>query len=313
MKNSDASMLAGLPAAQYLFYGGGAGNGKAILKLFTDFTDPMLKEVVALGPDMKPIQDYIDALKTNLGSVTSQSFGMVAPTGAIGTDPLFQFIIVQGGDAKTLLASSKIMMESQPAIMKAFNAPGADNMKPTWTDNAKTVDGVSFDQVITKVDMNAQNPMAMQQAQMMSLMYGPQGAVIDYGIVDDTHLLAVSGIKDETISAAIKAVKDNAAPLADNANVKAVAAQLPKQRSMAFYIAIGDIASTGLNYARQFGFAMPLQIPPDLPPIGVTASTEGTAIRFDSHIPETLVQSLVAAGLQMKMQQQQGQGAGGGI
>jgi hypothetical protein len=311
-KNSDASFLTGLPTAQYLFYGGLMSDPAIRTKVVGDFLDPINKELIALGPDMKPIEDYIDAIKAQMAAVRGQSFGIIAPTGAIGASPLLQFVMVMNGDSKLLMDSYTKMVEIQPEIMKAINIPGADSMKSTHTANAKTVDGVSFDETVTKVDPNnAQNPAAMQQAQMMNMLYGPQGPAVYYGPVSDKQLLLFSGIADPLVSSAIKTAKDNAAPVADNAVLKTVNAQLPKQRIGVMYIALGDIASTGLSYARQFGFAMPLQLPPNLPPIGVTLSTEGTAFRIDAHIPTTLVQSLVSAGLQMRMQQQQNNQGGG--
>jgi len=69
--------------------------------------------------------------------------------------------------------------------------------------------------------------------------------------------------------------------------------------------------NTGVTYANQFGFPVKLQMPPNLPPIGVSAGTEGTAFRVDSHVPSQLVQSLVMAGMQAFMQMQQGQQPGG--
>jgi hypothetical protein len=160
--------------------------------------------------------------------------------------------------------------------------------------------------------MNAQDPIAMRQAQMMNMMYGPQGAVVNIGTVGD-KLLVVSGTSDEFISKAIEAVKTNATPLAQQPRVQKVASQLPRQRMAVVYVPVDDIVTTGLNYAQQFGFNMPVQLPPDLPPIGAAVSSEQSAIKVDAHIPTDLVQSLVAAGMQAMMQMQGGGPRGGGL
>jgi hypothetical protein len=52
-----------------------------------------------------------------------------------------------------------------------------------------------------------------------------------------------------------------------------------------------------------------MQLPKGLPPIGISVGSDSTAVRVDSHIPTSLVQSIVAAGMQAAMQMQGGGGA----
>lgn len=311
-KNTDAPLLAGLPEGKYLFYGGGVSDPAVNSKLVSDLIDPIVKELAAVGPEGKAIEDYVATIKTYIASQKGQNFGVLAPTGAIGAEPLLQFISVQSGDAQSMAASYTKMIDQQTQVMKSFNVPGTAAITPTHTARAKTLDGVTFDTIVTKVDMNAQDPQAMQQAQIMNMMYGPQGAVVNYGVVGD-KLLTVSGVSDAVVSSAIAAVKANSAPLAGLERVKAVAAQLPKQRLAVIYVPVDEIATTVLNYARQFGAGMNVQLPPDLPPVGVTVATQGTAMRVDSHIPTTLIQSMVAAGMQAAMQMGGGGPRGGGL
>ena len=72
---------------------------------------------------------------------------------------------------------------------------------------------------------------------------------------------------------------------------------------------------TALRYTKDMGLlAVPIQIPPNLPPVGASLATEeGTAIRADVHVPTYLMQSLMAASLQAKMQMQGGLPPGGGL
>ncbi|HWP41009.1 MAG TPA: hypothetical protein VNL70_08785 [Tepidisphaeraceae bacterium] len=313
MKNTDAPLLTGLPDGKYLVFGGSISDPKIAAKLLDDLIQPIIKELVAVGEaEGKAVQDYIDAMKAYVAAQTGQVFGMLAPSGAIGAEPLIQFISVQSGQPQAMSAAYQKMATAQADAMKVFNIPGAAAAVPSLSPNAKTVAGVRFDQIITKIDMNAQDPMAMRQAQMMNMMYGPQGAVVNIGTVAD-KLLVVSGTSDQFISSAIEAVKANATPLAQQPRVQKVASQLPRQRMAVVYLPVDDIVSTALNYAQQFGFNMPVQLPPDLPPVGATVSSEQSAIRVDTHIPTDLVQSLVAAGMQAMMQMQGGGPRGGGL
>ena len=61
-----------------------------------------------------------------------------------------------------------------------------------------------------------------------------------------------------------------------------------------------------MRYAQGFGMPVKMQLPQNLPPLGFSAASEGTAVRFDMHVPTTTVQSIVAAGMQAYMQMQGG-------
>lgn len=311
-KGTEGSLLTGLPTGKYLFYGGGTSDPAVSGKLLNDLIDPIVTELLAVGPEWMVAKDYVDALKQALNATKSQSFGMIAPTGAVGTESLIQVVSVQSGDTAAMKAANDKMLASQDKLMALMKIPGTEGMLPKVTRNAKTIDGVPLDMLITKMEMNPQNPQAMQQAQMMNIMYGPQGVVVHTGTIND-KMVVFMGVKDDVMTSTIAAVKQNASALDLDTNIKAVSMQLPKQRLAAVYINAGEIASTGLSYARQFGLALPVMLPPDLPPIGVAMGTEGTAIRVDAHIPTDLVRSFIAAAMQAQMQMQGGPPPGGGL
>jgi hypothetical protein len=76
-----------------------------------------------------------------------------------------------------------------------------------------------------------------------------------------------------------------------------------------------QIAKTIAAYAKQLmGGAPEFGLPDDLPPIGITMSVEGPAMRVDGYVPTQLVQAMISAGMQVMMQMQGGgQGGGGGL
>ncbi len=307
-KSTGDTLLKGLPTEKYLFFGGTSADPKVTTKVFDDLTGSVVKEVAAMGPDYKPVLDYIDSFKAFAAANSGQNVGMIAPSGAIGQDAVIQFISLVKGDAKALRDAQAKMMKSQEESMKALGLPG-DAMKTTLTPAAKTVEGVSFDSVTMVVNPDANSPAAQQQAQMMQMLYGAGGMntlVGDSG----TGLLVASGVSDTVLSATVVAAKSGAAPLADIAGVKSVAANLPKSRIAEFYVPVDQIVTTGLGYAKQFGAPVNMQLPPDLPPIGFAVSTEATTFRMDTYVPSSLVQSLVAATMQVMMQMQ---GGGGGL
>jgi hypothetical protein len=320
LKNSDASMLAGLPQIKYLMFGGSQDQAKAIGQQVSDFMAPIEKEFAALGVEGQTMQKWADAVKSYMGAATASSFGAATPSGMIGQDAIIQPMGVLTGDSKQILDAQKQMFDSQQAatdmIMQLTGAPAnaRPQMKMTYTANAKTVDGVTLNQMSTNFGAQPGQPMNAQQAQMqqmMTFMYGPGGLNAVAGAVDDKKVVTAAGANDQMLSKLIAAAKSGSDTLAQTPGVTATARQLPPTRVAAFYVALDQIATTAANYAKAFGMPINFQVPADLAPIGFTFGTDGNALRGDWHVPSQTLQSLVAAGMQTYMQMQGGQPPGG--
>lgn len=309
VKNTGEPLLAGLPTAKYLFFGGYTNQPEISTKLVNDFVGPIMKELDAMGPEMKAAHDYVDALNTYIKATKSAAFGMVAPSGQLGQEAIFQFVSVNRGDAAAMKAAQVKMMKAQEETMKALGMP-ADAYSANVNPAAKTLDGVTFDSIVTTMNPNSKDPAAMQQAQIMAMLYGPGGVNVLQGEVNKDTLLMGMGVSDAVLQSAIAVAKTGEAPMASNASVKSVSSHLPTNRTGEFYVPVDQIVTTGLTYAKQFGAPLNVTIQPDLPPLGVASSTDGSALRFDAYVPTLLVQQLVSAGMQAYMQTQGGGGGG---
>jgi len=53
-----------------------------------------------------------------------------------------------------------------------------------------------------------------------------------------------------------------------------------------------------------FGIDMGVTMPDNLPPMGVTLSSDASAVRLDAYLPSQLLQALTAAGMQVYMKTQ---------
>ena len=183
--------------------------------------------------------------------------------------------------------------------------------KPSKYKNKKTtVDGVTFDVTISQFNAQAAGPGAAQAQMMMNFMYGPNGATIYSGQVGEKALIGV-GVSDASLASAITAIKGNQDALDQLPVVKTVSAQLPQQHVGEFFVPLDQIVTTVATYAGAMGMNVQVQLPPDLPPIGITISTEGTTARLDSFTPTELVKAIVAAGMQTYMQMHGGAHPGG--
>jgi hypothetical protein len=313
--NTNKPLLPGLPASKYMFFGGAAGDPKVGQKVLVDFVAPVEKEFAALGEDGKAMQNWVDAMKSYLGAVNATAFGMVTPSGMLGQDAIVQAITVSKGDAKTIIESQKQAADSQQAVMEMVTGMGSQpKMKMTYNANAKTVDGVALNQMQLSIVNTPGQPVSAQQAQMqqmMTMMYGPGGFTAYIGKVADDKVLTAAGANDALLGQAVAAAKAGDDKITATAAVQATDAQLPKQRILAAYVGLDQIASTLANYAKAFGMPINFQVPADLPPLGFTFGSDGAALRADGHIPAQTLQSLIAAGMQTYMQMQGGQQPGG--
>jgi hypothetical protein len=150
---------------------------------------------------------------------------------------------------------------------------------------------------------------------MMNMMYGPNGPGGYIGVVNDKTFLQVTGVDDQSalLAASVASAKDGKDILSDGKNLQSVSSMLPKQRISETFIYLDQIIGTAVHVAQSFGAPIKIQVPADLPPVGVTFSGDGAAtLRLDGFVPTALVQAMVGVGNDVKNMQQGGPGGGGG-
>jgi hypothetical protein len=310
VKVTDQSLLTGLPKENYIFFGGSIQNPAVTAQVIEDAVAPISKELPGLGDDGKKLVELIDLYKQLFTATDSATYGVVAPTAALGQGSLFRLIAIYKGDAEKIKTAQFKAADLQNDVMKAFGVgQAADLMKTTVTPNFKTVNGVKFDQLKTEVNPDNTSQQAMQMSEMLSMMYGPDGASALNGVLDPKTLIMTLGVDDDLIGQVIDAAKANTDVLTDE--VKTVDSNLPKMRAGVAYLSLGQLVTTGLNYAKASGMNVGIQLPNNLPPIAFSVGTEGTAMRGDMFVPTKLLQSMVQAGATI-FQQFSGHGGGGG-
>ena len=313
LKSTSDPLLAGLPEEKYLVFGGNVTDPKMNTKLFDDITAPIEAKLGALGDKGDQIKKLLGLYKTVAGSTQGATFGLVVPTAAIGQGSLVKMITVMKADATTLMSAQEQMSQVQQELMGDLGIQGADLVKQTVTKDAKTVDGVHFDQIKSEVDPNANNGQAAQVQQAMQYIYGPDGQSVMLGAVNDKTVVQTMGLDEPLLAAAVAAAKADKDVL--GGQVKSVDAELPKARSAVVYVDLAQFLTTGLNYAKVMGLNVPVQVPDNLPPLGVSVGSEpdAAAMRVDGFMPTSLMQSLIQAGFQIYLNVPHGGGGGGGF
>ena len=296
LKNTDKPLTLGLPAVKMLAYGGANVDGPMAAQLYQDLLGPV-KEEAAKVQGLEAVNKAVDTGIAGLKQLTAVTFGVPSTT-KIGQEALLQEVFVYHGGASDFKSATDQAVALGKQVVADMKQP-ENGTKPTMeaVQNAKSIEGVSFDSVKFDFKPPADAPNAAMQEQMMNIMYGPGGIAYNYGVTGNDFVLS-TGASDETVGAFLKSMKANEDNFSKLDQVKAVAAELPKSRVLEYYFQLDELMTLGVNTANQFGLPVQVQLPPELPPLGVTLGGEGTSLRIDSHLPTATVQSLIAAGMQ---------------
>jgi hypothetical protein len=216
---------------------------------------------------------------------------------------------VAHGDAHKIVDAEKVALPAMTSMMGMFGSK--TTIDATFGD-PKSVDGVETLPYAVKFNFDPNDSQAAQAQQAISMFYGRDGLKGIFAAVNDQTFLNIQGDNEKLLTDAIASSKNNTDELDQRPAIKTVAGELPKTRAMEFYISLDTIASTAMKALKQQGFAVPFKLPPNLPPIGVSAGAEGSTVRMDGLIPTKLIQSITAAAMQAVMQMRGGPGAGQG-
>jgi hypothetical protein len=294
-KNTSSPMLGGLPDKGYLMYGGAILTPAVLDRLLSDVVDT-IKQSETDKSKNEDLNKYLEVVRKAAKSMQSTAFGMVAPNPG---EPLMQVLGVTHGDSKALMDYTKESL----TFVNTFTGMTNNKMKAeVKLGETTTTDGVQIQPYNIKLDFDPNDPMAAQQKQIMAMMYGPNGMSGYLAAVNDRTLLQAQNVNEKVLSEAIAAAKGGEDALDKSDALKATSDQLTKERGAEFYIAIDQIANTAVAFMKQQGMAIPFKLPPNLPPVGMALSKEGSAARFETFVPSKLVEAITAAVMQTMMQ-----------
>ena len=310
VQNTDKPLLAGLPKATYFAFGGAKLTPEVVTQLFTDFLEPLEKQLAAQAK-AEDVAKAFEAMKQVISSINDMAAGYAAPLAP--NQGLIEVVSVAHGNAQEILKAQK---QALPAISSLMGMSGPNVSADVNLDATKTVSGVEVQPYTLKFNIKGNDFQAMQARQMLTAIYGRNGISGAMAAVNDSTFLSVQGGGEDLLADAIAAAKDNSDALGQMGNLKQVMSQLPRERAFEFYVAMDNIANAAVKFMKQQGVPVQFKLPPNLPPIGVSAGSEESAVRIDAFIPTDLVNSMTAAAMQAWMQMNggpPGAGRGGGI
>lgn len=300
VKNVQGNFAAGVPDGQYVFVGGVMLDSPVYAQLVDDASAPVMAEVAKLGADMKPIGDYIGAMKSSLLATKRESLAVAGSDQKVGEGSLFHTVAVFDGDAKAIRAAQNTMMQSQDQFMKTLDFQNQGTAKTEIKPNAKTLDGVTFDEMTVSMG-KTKLPAGSPQAAMLKMIYGPNGMKAYVGEVNPQTMLISMSSDDAALQKAIEAARARKTTFLD-ANIKQISGKLPENRFVEMYFSVDQGAAMVSKVMQSMtGQPLPMELPAGQPPIGMSASAEGASIRTDVFVPSSVIQNIVGAVMQMEM------------
>lgn len=142
----------------------------------------------------------------------------------------------------------------------------------------------SVDVWTMRMQADPENPMAQQIQQMQAMIFGPMG-LSGYVAPAEGGVVLTYSKNSDLMSKTFEAAKGGTG-LSQDAGVKSVAANLPANRTGEVYIGVRNILDTALGFAAMMGGPGPqVNIPEDLPPVGLGSTSDSGGLRLRVYVP----------------------------
>jgi len=294
-KNTDGPLLSGLPDRPLWMYFGGVITSGVVDQLSSDVGD-IIKKNLPKGTTADDVDKYLALVKKSAGSMKSTAGAAVVPQAG---ENYMQIIGVTKGDGPAIFDASK------QSISYASMFSGMQNNKMKMEaklGDPTTVDGTKLQPYTMSIAGDPNDPTAAQADQVLKMLYGANGISGNFGLVNDSTVIQTQGAPQQLVADLIASAKADSDPLDKADNVKLTSDQLPKQRVAVFYLALDNLANAVVTAMKAQGMPLQFKLPANLPPIGMSIASEGSAARVDTVIPTKLVESITAAVMQAMMQ-----------
>jgi hypothetical protein len=184
----------------------------------------------------------------------------------------------------------------------ALNGKTVSGMKyqASYKPGSKDVGGVKVDEWSMRMQADPNDPNAQQMQMIQMSMFGMEGGPSGFISPAEGGVIVTYSKNSALMQQGLDAAKGGAGLGAD-AGVKAVAAMLPADRSMEAYVGVKNILDMVLGFAAMMGGGGPnVQIPADLPPIGIGGTMNGGGVRLTTFMPAKVVETFRAMADEMR-------------
>ena len=284
------------------FFRAQAGGESALLRQLPSESWLALSGRVDLGPVRPALKELVKQIVEAVGATdpeTTEELNRALEAMDIYTGEM-AFAMLSGGEQGGLLNLVELFKVTDPAraletmkdwvlmwqdspLGSAMGGGVVDFAQAEVTSPLETYRGVEISQVSMPISAPAEMP--PEAARVITQMYGER-MVYQYGVLDDTLILALGVRANELIKKTIDGLKDGTTGLAQSPGYLSAVSGLPKTRSITGYFSLIKMAQAFVGvFTASMGATMAEQGMP-LPTIdlesveGVTPSGVGLALSF---------------------------------
>ncbi|MDX2016607.1 MAG: hypothetical protein SFY95_03075 [Planctomycetota bacterium] len=231
-----------------------------------------------LPPDtMKVFSDQIDS--------TSGLTFMMGSSPALFQTGLFSRTVmyVQTEKPAEYAASMKKMYED-------FNGKQVEGMtyETSYKPGAQEVEGAKVDSWSMAMKADPNDPNAQMAMSMMSQLMGPGGKLGGFVAPAQGGVVMTMSENTPLLSSALKAAKDGSG-LGASADLKAVAANLPSDRTFEAFIGTKSILDLASGFLMMMGGGGEMKIPEKVSPVAIGGTTHDQGVQVRLFVPTDVI------------------------
>lgn len=261
-----------------------------------DLSSPGLKQIIRNAMDIQKANMPKDA-KVDDGTLAMiaknidqlGSFGMVmgaTPGGLMGG--LFTNTTYYAGTTKP-----QDFLDGQKKSLESMNGlkAGGITYKTTYTQGAVTVENTKADQWSMQMQVDPNDPAAMQIQQMQGVIFGMGGGPSGYNAIVDNGVVVTMSQNTPLLTAAIKAAKEGKG-LGEDALLKDAQKNLPEGRAFEGYIGVKSLLDTASGFLAMMGGGTAYQTPAQVAPIAMGGTASDGGLRLRTFVPASTMKTI---------------------
>lgn len=281
-KGNTGGLLSRVPSQPVLFALALDTTSAGIKKIFRDMTDITTK----IDPDAAEAAGMTAAMMKSIEKMDGMVFQWGASPAMMGGMFVNALSYVKTSDPAGYTAAMK-------QTMTAMNGKTIQGLtyQTTYKSAARDVGGVKADEWALRMQADPNDPNAQQMQAMQMGLFGMEGGPSGYLAPAKDGLVMTYSKNSALLEQALNAAKGSGGYGAE-AGVKTVAAMLPAGRTIEGYIGVKSILDMVIGFAAMMGGGpVDMQVPADLPPVGLGGTTDSGGVRLAVFVPGQVIQT----------------------
>lgn len=242
-KPTTESLLAGLPADDYLVAMGVRGSKEGWAKAAEGFNQMLSNPMIAMQLQADP--EKLEHIKKIIGSLitATRDFSFSAAALPAGPDGMLGFakVVSVEGDASGLCTQIGDLIGTIVSMAPAEEAAKVQNLVK-FTPDAEQIAGASVSHLAINLDQADDVDKAWLDK--LTKVVGKEGLLFRIAAIGDNHIVSTFGGGPARMQRVIELLKAGEAPLGANEGLKKAASLLPASRVLEGYVAVDHLMNT---------------------------------------------------------------------